>query len=49
MVAGRNVRRRLVDDHPPAVIGVPDELWGEQVGAILPVRFGHEHPRWWTS
>ena len=27
-----------------AVIGVPDEVWGEQVGAVLRVRAGHERP-----
>jgi acyl-CoA synthetase (AMP-forming)/AMP-acid ligase II len=27
-----------------AVIGVPDDTWGEQVGAVLRVRAGHERP-----
>jgi fatty-acyl-CoA synthase len=27
-----------------AVIGVPDDVWGEQVGAVLRVRAGHEPP-----
>src|SRR5262249_53892603 len=35
-------------DHPAieaaAVIGVPDEVWGEQIGAILKVRAGHPRP-----
>jgi fatty-acyl-CoA synthase len=35
-------------DHPAiesaAVIGVPDERWGEQVAAVLRVRPGHERP-----
>ena len=35
-------------DHPAietaAVIGLPDEKWGEQVGAVLKLRAGHEQP-----
>jgi fatty-acyl-CoA synthase len=35
-------------DHPAieaaAVIGVPDEIWGEQLGAVLRVRPGHARP-----
>jgi fatty-acyl-CoA synthase len=35
-------------DHPAieaaAVIGVPDEVWGEQIGAILMLRAGHPRP-----
>lgn len=37
-----------LQDHPAiqtaVVIGVPDEKWGEQVGAVLTVRPGHEQP-----
>jgi fatty-acyl-CoA synthase len=37
-----------LQDHPAirtaAVIGVPDETWGEQVGAVLRLRDGHETP-----
>jgi fatty-acyl-CoA synthase len=35
-------------EHPAidmaSVIGVPDEKWGEQVGAVLKVRAGHDRP-----
>jgi fatty-acyl-CoA synthase len=38
-----------LQDHPAietaAVIGIPDERWGEQVGAVLRVRAGHGRPR----
>ena len=27
-----------------AVIGVPDDVWGEQVAAVLRIRAGHGHP-----
>jgi len=37
-----------LQDHPAvetaAVIGIPDERWGEQVGAVLRVRAGHDRP-----
>ncbi|GLZ48151.1 AMP-binding protein [Actinomycetospora sp. NBRC 106375] len=38
----------VLTDHPAietaAVIGVPDDTWGEQVGTVLRVRAGHERP-----
>jgi fatty-acyl-CoA synthase len=38
----------VLQDHPAietaAVIGLPDERWGEQVGAVLRVRAGHDRP-----
>jgi len=38
----------VLQDHPAvetaAVIGVPDETWGEQVGAVLRIRPGFERP-----
>jgi fatty-acyl-CoA synthase len=38
----------VLTDHPAieaaAVIGVPDQVWGEQVGAVLRVRPGHRRP-----
>jgi fatty-acyl-CoA synthase len=37
-----------LQDHPAietaAVIGIPDDRWGEQVGAVLRVRPGHDRP-----
>ena len=37
-----------LQDHPAietaAVIGIPDDRWGEQVGAVLRVRAGHDRP-----
>jgi fatty-acyl-CoA synthase len=37
-----------LQDHPAietaAVIGIPDERWGEQVGAVLRVRAGYDRP-----
>jgi fatty-acyl-CoA synthase len=37
-----------LQDHPAietaAVIGIPDDRWGEQVGAVLRIRPGHDRP-----
>jgi fatty-acyl-CoA synthase len=37
-----------LQDHPAietaAVIGIPDDRWGEQVGAVLRIRLGHDRP-----
>jgi fatty-acyl-CoA synthase len=38
----------VLEDHPAveyaAVIGVPDERWGEQIAAVLKLRAGHARP-----